>query len=36
MDDRAARNEWGWRPAFDLTATVKDMLDTLSARLTPA
>ena len=36
MDDRAARNEWGWQPAFDLTATVKDMLDTLSARLTPA
>lgn len=36
LDDRAAREEWGWRPAFDLTATVKDMLDTLSARLTPA
>jgi nucleoside-diphosphate-sugar epimerase len=36
MDDRAAREEWGWRPAFDLTATVKDMLDTLSSRFTPA
>jgi nucleoside-diphosphate-sugar epimerase len=33
MDDRAARNEWGWRPRFDLVGMVNDMLDTLSARL---
>jgi nucleoside-diphosphate-sugar epimerase len=32
MDDRAAREEWGWRPLFDLAGMVDDMLDTLSAR----
>ncbi len=36
MDDRAARTEWGWQPSFDLPSMVKDMLDTLSARLRPA
>jgi nucleoside-diphosphate-sugar epimerase len=32
MDDRAAREEWGWRPLFDLAGMVDDMLDALSAR----
>ena len=33
MDDSAARNEWGWRPEYDLPAMVKDMLEKLSGRL---
>jgi nucleoside-diphosphate-sugar epimerase len=30
MDDSAARAEWGWRPDYDLAATVDDMLATLA------
>ena len=30
MDDSAARSEWGWRPAYDMPAMVKDMLVQLS------
>ena len=26
IDDRAARQDWGWRPAYDLPALVQDML----------
>ena len=26
MDDSAAREEWGWKPEFDLNMTVKEML----------
>jgi len=33
MDDSAARQEWGWHPEYDLTATAKDMLEKLSAKL---
>ncbi len=33
MDDGAARAEWGWRPAYDLEATVAIMLRKLSERL---
>jgi nucleoside-diphosphate-sugar epimerase len=29
-DDSAARAEWGWRPDYDLAATVDDMLATLT------
>ena len=36
MDDSAARAEWGWRPAFDLEAMTRDMLERLRARLKPA
>ncbi|MEW6681502.1 MAG: NAD-dependent epimerase/dehydratase family protein [Nitrospirota bacterium] len=36
MDDRAAREEWGWRPTFDLHAMAKDMLDRLSRHPRPA
>ena len=32
IDDSAARNEWGWKPAFDLSSMVKDMLKVLSKR----
>ena len=32
IDDRAAREEWGWKPDFDLPAMVRDMLDHLRAR----
>lgn len=33
MDDRAAREEWGWRPAWDLAAMTRDMLGRLAAHL---
>ncbi len=32
IDDSAAREEWGWKPDYDLPAMVDDMLDVLSAR----
>jgi nucleoside-diphosphate-sugar epimerase len=32
IDDSAAREEWGWKPDYDLPATVKDMLAVLGAR----
>jgi nucleoside-diphosphate-sugar epimerase len=32
IDDAAAREEWGWKPGYDLKAMVKDMLDVLSRR----
>lgn len=33
MDDSCARNEWDWKPQYDLAAMTKDMLEKLSARL---
>ncbi len=33
MDDTAARQEWGWEPAYDLPAVAADMIEKLSARL---
>ncbi|MGQ4912394.1 MAG: NAD-dependent epimerase/dehydratase family protein [Candidatus Thorarchaeota archaeon] len=33
IDDSAAREEWGWKPDYDLSAMVKDMLGVLSKRL---
>jgi nucleoside-diphosphate-sugar epimerase len=33
MDDSAARQEWGWRPAYDLPAMAKDMIEVLSKKL---
>jgi len=33
MDDSAAREEWGWKPDYDLEAMTKDMLDVLSKKL---
>ncbi len=32
IDDNAAREEWGWRPTFNLEAMTADMLEELSAR----
>ena len=36
LDDSAAREEWGWRPEYDLDAMVDDMLDNLRRKLRPA
>jgi nucleoside-diphosphate-sugar epimerase len=33
LDDSAAREEWSWRPDYDLPAMVRDMLDNLSHKL---
>ncbi len=33
MDDTCARNEWGWKPEYDLSSMTVDMLDKLSKRL---
>ena len=33
MDDSAAREEWDWRPAYDLPAMAKDMIEVLSKKL---
>jgi nucleoside-diphosphate-sugar epimerase len=32
IDDSTARRDWGWKPAFDLAAMTKDMIDKLSKR----
>lgn len=32
LDDSEARSQWGWRPAFDLPATVSAMLEGLERR----
>jgi nucleoside-diphosphate-sugar epimerase len=29
IDDAVARNDWGWKPEFDLAAMTKDMLENL-------
>jgi len=33
MDDSAAREEWGWSPAYDLPAMAQDMIGVLSKKL---
>jgi nucleoside-diphosphate-sugar epimerase len=33
MDDSAAREEWGWTPAYDLAEMTKDMIEVLSKKL---
>jgi len=33
IDDRAAREEWGWHPEFDLARMTTDMLEKLAARI---
>lgn len=33
LDDSAAREEWGWRPAYDLKAMTKDMIEKLREKL---
>ncbi len=32
IDDSAARNEWGWKPSYDLSSMTKDMLEKLGKR----
>ena len=32
IDDSAARKEWGWKPAYNLSSMTKDMLEKLSKR----
>ncbi len=32
IDDRAAREEWGWKPEYDMAAMVTDMLEKLGKR----
>lgn len=36
LDDSAAREDWGWQPAFTLAAMVEDMLARLTERLQSA
>jgi nucleoside-diphosphate-sugar epimerase len=36
VDDTAARDEWGWKPEYDLDTMTRDMLEKLRARLRPA
>ncbi len=33
IDDSAAREEWGWKPDYDLSMLVKDMLEKLEGKL---
>jgi nucleoside-diphosphate-sugar epimerase len=33
LDDTCAREEWGWKPVYDLDAMTQDMLAKLKARL---
>ena len=33
MDDTCAREEWGWKPHYDLDAMTKDMLEKLRVKL---
>ncbi len=33
IDDSSARNEWGWKPEFDLETMTKDMIEKLSIKL---
>ena len=33
MDDSAAREEWGWRPEYDLESMTKDMIEKLSQKI---
>jgi len=32
LDDSAARDQWGWRPEYDLASMTKDMLANLAAK----
>jgi len=33
MDDSAAREEWGWKPEYDLESMTKDMIENVSQKL---
>jgi nucleoside-diphosphate-sugar epimerase len=32
IDDSAAREEWGWKPSYDLDAMTKDMLENIKKK----
>jgi nucleoside-diphosphate-sugar epimerase len=32
IDDKAAREEWGWKPSYDIQSMTKDMLEKLSKK----
>jgi nucleoside-diphosphate-sugar epimerase len=32
IDDSVAREEWGWKPSYDLKTMVKDMLEVLGEK----
>jgi nucleoside-diphosphate-sugar epimerase len=32
IDDTSAREEWGWKPAYDLASMTEDMLEKLGKR----
>lgn len=34
MDDGAAREQWGWKPEYNLSSMTRDMLDKLARKLT--
>ena len=36
LDDSAAREEWGWQPAYTLQTMTKDMVDNLGKKLKSA
>jgi len=36
MDDNAARQEWGWKPEYNLEAMTKDMIEKLTIKLKQA
>ncbi len=33
LDDSAAKEEWGWKPKYDLTSMTKDMIEKLTKKL---
>ena len=33
LDDTAAREEWGWKPVYDLASMTTDMLEKLAIKL---
>jgi nucleoside-diphosphate-sugar epimerase len=33
IDDSVARNDWGWKPEYDLSAMTKDMLENLEKEI---
>ena len=33
MDDSAAREEWGWKPGYDLKSMTEDMIKVLEKKL---
>ena len=33
LDDTCARQEWGWKPEYDLDAMTKDMIEKLRIRV---